>query len=185
MTQLVSLHGFCRIVPGGRSKLSGDDFVATGFPAYGAGGVNGFLPEPEFDEPAVVLSSIGARCGKCFLAEGKWTSLANTQLIFPSPSRADVRFLWHQLNDELRWHRSGTAQPFIKTSDIKNQMVFLPPIEDQRRISAILDKADELRVKRRESLVLADTLAQSLFVDGLGAASDAAELGNYLGSTDS
>ena len=39
----------------------------------------------------------------------------------------------------------------------------LPPMEEQRRIAAILDHADTLRAKRRQSLAKLDTLAQSLF----------------------
>ena len=162
MTYL-ALADFCRIVPGGREKWTGDHFVETGYPAYGAGGLNGFLPEFEFDSPAVVLSSIGARCGKCFFPEGPWSSLANTQLIFPEPERADARFLWFQLNDENRWHRSGTAQPFIKTSDIKKHVVYLPPLEEQKRIAGILDAADQLRTKRQQGIEELDNLTQAIF----------------------
>ncbi len=122
----------------------------------------------EFDEPAVVLSAIGARCGKCFFADGKWVSLANTQLIFPDSGRADCKFLWYQLNDEGRWHRSGTGQPFIKPSDVKAHRVFLPPLPEQRRIAEILDKADALRAKRRAALTQLDTLTQSIFLDMFG-----------------
>jgi restriction endonuclease S subunit len=164
----VPLQNFCRIVQGGRLGLSGNDFVPRGFPAYGAGGVNGYLATHEFDEPAVVLSAIGARCGKCFFADGKWISLANTQLIFPDPTRADCKFLWYQLNDERRWHRSGTGQPFIKPSDVKAHRVFLPPLPEQRRIAEILDKADALRAKRRAALAQLDTLTQSIFLDMFG-----------------
>jgi type I restriction enzyme S subunit len=39
----------------------------------------------------------------------------------------------------------------------------LPPLDEQRRIAAILDKADELRTKRREALAHLDTLTQSIF----------------------
>lgn len=164
----VRLSEFCDIVGGGRRKWTGSDFVADGFPSFGAGGINGYLPEAEFDRPAIVLSSIGARCGKCFIAEGKWSSLANTQLIFPDTERAEPRFLWYQLNDESRWPRSGTAQPFIKPSDVKAHRVFLPPIEEQRRIAAVLDAADALRVKRRQALAKLDTLTQAIFIDMFG-----------------
>lgn len=164
----VSLQEFCRIVQGGRHGLSGNDFVPEGYPAYGAGGMNGFLSSYEFDEPAVILSAIGARCGKCFFAESKWTSLANTQLIFPDRDRVDPKFLWYQLNDECRWHRSGTGQPFIKPADVKSHRVLLPPLPDQRRIAAILDKADELRAKRRAAIAKLDTLTQSIFLDMFG-----------------
>lgn len=162
------LQEFCRIIQGGRSGLSGNDFVPHGIPAYGAGGLNGYLPTHEFDEPAVILSSIGARCGKCFYAEGKWASLANTQLIFPDSKKADVRFLWIQLNDESRWHRSGTGQPFIKPSDVKTHRVLLPPLTEQRRIAEILDRAEALRAKCRVALAQFDTLTKAIFLDLFG-----------------
>ena len=162
------LADFCDISAGGRKKWTGKDFVDHGFPAYGAGGLNGQLPNYEFDQSAIVLSSIGARCGKCFFAEGKWASLANTQLIFPDLNKADPRFLWYQLNDENRWPRSGTAQPFIKPSHIKAHHVYLPSLEEQRRIAAVLDAADELRAKRRQALAKLDTLTQAIFIDMFG-----------------
>jgi len=162
------LHEFCRIVQGGRSGHSGNDFVPEGIPAYGAGGLNGYLPNYEFDEPAVILSSIGARCGKCFCVTGKWASLANTQLIFPDLEEADIRFIWFQLNDEKRWYRSGTGQPFIKPSDVKAHRVFLPPLSEQRRIAQILGKADALRTRRRAMLAQLDELSRSIFLDMFG-----------------
>ena len=164
----VGLGSVSRIVAGGKSGQSGNDFVKVGFPAYGAGGLNGYLDSFEYENAAVVLSSIGARCGKCFFPTGKWSSLANTQLIFPDLKIVDRRFLWYQLNDERRWHRSGTAQPYIKPSDIRSNRVFLPPIPEQRRIAAILDQADELRAKRRSALALLDELADSIFIDMFG-----------------
>ena len=102
MTTFQILEQFCEIVQGGRHKLSGNDFVKSGYPAYGAGGMNGYLATFEFDESAVILSSIGARCGKCFYVEGRWSSLANTQVIFPDKNECDAKFLWYQLNDEKR-----------------------------------------------------------------------------------
>lgn len=46
--------------------------------------------------------------------------------------------------------------------------VHLPPLPEQRRIAAILDRADELRVKRRAAIAQLDTLAQSIFLDMFG-----------------
>ena len=136
-----SLADIATMTQGGKLKLSGKHFVESGYPAYGAGGLNGNLPVAEFDRPAIILSAIGARCGKCFLAEGQWTSLANTRLIFPDPDKADIRFLWYQLNDEARWPRSGAAQPFIRPADVNAHKVYLPPLEEQKRIVAVLDNA--------------------------------------------
>lgn len=166
----VALADVATIHAGGRLGLSGKDFVEGGsVPAYGAAGLNGYVDTAEYEgTDAVILSSIGARCGKCFLAAGTWTTLANTQVIVPDLSKVDPRFLWYQLNDESRWHRSGSAQPFIKPSDVKVHKVFLAPLPEQRRIAAILDHADALRAKRRQLLAHLDTLTQSIFHDMFG-----------------
>lgn len=44
----------------------------------------------------------------------------------------------------------------------------LPPIAEQKRIARVLDAADALRAKRRESLAQLDTLIQSTFLDMFG-----------------
>lgn len=166
---IVELQQFSRILQGGRHGMSGKQFVEEGYPAYGAGGLNGYLPEPEFDQPGIVLSAIGARCGKCFLpAASQWVSLANTQLIFPDPLRADIRFIWYQLNDEESWIRRGAGQPFIRPADVKSRTVFFPPLDEQRRIVAILDKADAIYRKREHAIALADDLLRSAYLHLVG-----------------
>ncbi len=133
---LVRLNKIAEIHSGGRLGLSGSDFVPAGVPAFGAGGSNGFVDVAEYDRDAIILSSIGARCGKCFYVRGRWTSLANTQIILPDAEGVDTRFLWYQLDDEAGWLRSGSAQPFIKPSDVKARLVWLPPLNEQRGIAA-------------------------------------------------
>lgn len=165
----IELQQVAEIIQGGRHKLSGNHFVNEGgFPAFGAGGLNGYLPTAEFDRNAVVLSSIGARCGKCFFAQGQWSSLANTQVILPDEAKVDARFLWYQLNDEKRWPRAGVAQPFIKPSDVKRHLILLPPLDEQKRIAAILDQADALRRKRQSALDRLNQLGQAIFVEMFG-----------------
>ena len=44
----------------------------------------------------------------------------------------------------------------------------LPPLEEQKRIALILDTADEIRAKRRQSIEELDRLAQSVFLDMFG-----------------
>jgi len=44
----------------------------------------------------------------------------------------------------------------------------LPPLNEQRRIAAILDQAETLRTQRRTALALLDSLTQSLFLDMFG-----------------
>ncbi len=56
----------------------------------------------------------------------------------------------------------------LRNEDLDGLEIPLPPLEEQRRIAKILDAADALRAKRRESLALLDKLIQSTFLDMFG-----------------
>lgn len=59
-------------------------------------------------------------------------------------------------------------QASVSIGNLKGIKVTVPSILEQRRIAAILDKADALRAKRREALAQLDRLAQSIFVELFG-----------------
>jgi len=56
----------------------------------------------------------------------------------------------------------------LSLTQIKGLELPLPPLPEQKRIAGILDAADALRAKRRESLAQLDTLLQSTFLDMFG-----------------
>ena len=65
------------------------------------------------------------------------------------------------------------ATPFVtvkhlSVKTLNETRIPLPPLEEQKRIAAILDAADDLRAKRRESLAQLDALLQSTFLDMFG-----------------
>ncbi len=99
----------------------------------------------------------------------RWTSLANTQIMFPNTDRVDIKFLWYQLNDELSWPRSGAAQPFIKPSHVKARIVSVPPLAEQKRIVAILDEAFESIAKATANAERNLANARELFLSELEA----------------
>lgn len=164
----VPLESFCRFSGGGKLKLCKADYVPNGYAAFSAAGQDGFTSRWEFDCPGVVVSSIGARCGKAFLAAGRWTTLANTYAVLPDPEKADARFLWYQLNDEASWHRSGTGQPFIKPTDIKKRLVYLPELSEQRHVVDLLSRAENIVRMRREAEQKAKEIIPALFLDMFG-----------------
>jgi type I restriction enzyme S subunit len=53
-------------------------------------------------------------------------------------------------------------------SEIKKCKIPLPPLEEQRRIAAILDKADGVRRKRKEAIRLTEELLKSTFLEMFG-----------------
>jgi type I restriction enzyme S subunit len=135
------------------------------FPAYSATGQDVFSDHYDFDGDGIVISAVGARCGKCFLASGKWRAIANTHVILPKPEKVKVRFLWYLLNDEAFWIKGGTAQPFVKVLDSLKKRIAVPPLQVQERIVKLLDEADKLQKLRAEADRRTDALVPALFHD--------------------
>jgi restriction endonuclease S subunit len=134
----VKLGEVCE-VSWGNTSITKASYELEGFPAYSATGADGHLPSYEYDREAVVLSAIGARCGKCFRAGGKWTAIKNTIVIFPKDKTdSDVDFLFFYLNREEVWPTDAMAQPFITMGGAQSVLVPLPPLPEQRRIAGIL-----------------------------------------------
>jgi len=91
--------------------------------------------------------------------------------IIPDPKTADTRFLFQALSNQVPnivARGVGGAQPNISQAIIKDLMLALPPLAEQRRIAEVLDKAEALRTKRRAALAQLDSLTQSLFLDLFG-----------------
>jgi len=155
------LGEIAKIYQGGKSGLTKKDYVKSGFSVFSATGPDGFTKKSFDSGNAVILSAIGARCGKCFYAEGKWTAIANTQVIkFDNPITA--RFMYYYLNNESRWPRFGSAQPFIAPSTVKRLKVPFPPLKIQKQIVERLDKIAEAQKLNNELVQKADELFQSL-----------------------
>jgi type I restriction enzyme S subunit len=56
----------------------------------------------------------------------------------------------------------------LNTTIIRDLPFVYPPLEEQRRIAEVLDRAEALRAKRRAALAQLDTLTQSIFLDLFG-----------------
>ena len=139
---------------GGKLGLTKEShYVSNGVPAFSAAGCDGFVEEAEYKETeAVVLSAIGANCGRCFFASGNWTTLANVQAIIPN-AEVDPKYLFYRVNQENFWERSGSAQPFIKPSSIGNSWVAFPQSKArQKKIATILTSIDTA-IEKTEALI--------------------------------
>ena len=92
----------------------------------------------------------------------------------PRDGEIDGRYLTRWLNLQfLQGRFKGMCRQWVNQATVGRDALLslkipLPPLPEQQRIAAILDKADALRAKRREALRKLDTLAQSIFLDMFG-----------------
>ncbi|CAN1541330.1 HsdS Restriction endonuclease S subunits [Burkholderiaceae bacterium] len=73
-----------------------------------------------------------------------------------------------ELLSKLLMSAGGAAQPNLSPKDLAKMEIPLPPLAEQQRIAAILDKAEEIKRKREQAIAKLDELAQSTFVEMFG-----------------
>lgn len=116
------------------------------------------------DTVVFAKSGMSAKLGRVYrLAEPSYV-VSHLATVTPKEN-LDAGYLTHFLvkNPPSRLIPND-AYPSIRLSEIENITIELPLIAEQRRIAAILDKADDIRRKRQETLHLADDLVKSQFI---------------------
>lgn len=107
----------------------------------------------------------------------------------PDSSTVSPRYIYHWFSTPLIQSvvRSfGNRTTSISNLSIKRCLQLelpLPPLAEQRRIAAILDKADAIRQKRRQAISHLDTLTQSIFQDMFGEIETWTTIGELAEST--
>ena len=163
-----SLGEVCNIRSGNSTLIKGRMFSEPGpdrVPAFSASGQDIWCEEAEHHGPGIVISAVGARCGKAFLASGSWTAIANTQ-VARSYGDIDIQFLWYLLNNEDFWVKGGSAQPFVKVKPSLELAVLLPPLAEQERIVAAIEehfsRIDATESTAQTALARLDTLRRAI-----------------------
>jgi type I restriction enzyme S subunit len=139
----------------GDLQVTKSSFISNGFIAYSAAGPDGFREGFDFDQDGIVLSAIGAGCGRTWYAKGRWSCIKNTIRILEKSKDVRLDFLYQQLSDPNAWPKRGSGQPFISQKDARELMVKVPPMSEQARIVQILE---EQLSRLDASLTIADAI---------------------------
>jgi len=143
-----------------------------------------FTTEKEFESFAkrlalqkndVLLTIVGS-IGRAAVIESTPPPLVfqrSVSVIRPKKDQLDSRYLYYVTQSEdfqkqLSRFTNKSSQAGVYLKRLKTANIPLPPLTEQKRIAGILDAADALRAKRRESLAQLDTLLQSTFLDMFG-----------------
>ncbi|MCW3094721.1 MAG: EcoKI restriction-modification system protein HsdS [Chthonomonadaceae bacterium] len=67
--------------------------------------------------------------------------------------------------EEIQKNAIGAAIPHVNGGHLRRLDIALPPLNEQKRIAAVMDRVDALRRQRQEALRLTEKLLQSVFID--------------------
>lgn len=137
-------------------------------PVFGSNGEVGRHDEALTEGPTIVIGRKGSFGEVNFSSRPCWP-IDTTYYVDSTTTKADIRWLTYRLASlGLNKLNKSAAVPGLNRDDAYRQRLLLPPLPEQQRMAAILDKADELRVKRRAATTKLGTLSQSIFVDLFG-----------------
>lgn len=129
-------------------------------------------------QPGTVLLSFKLSIGKVAVAGiPLYTNEAIAALPIRDASRLDSDYLVHALRslDLADGANLAAMGATLNKAKLKEVEIPVPPLDEQRRIAAILDQADALRAKRRQALAHLDTLTNSIFLDMFSAEVESSE----------
>lgn len=89
------------------------------------------------------------------------------------PKMVDSDYFYHVLGSDLIKRRfsalaAGAVVKNLNINLVKGVEILLPPLAEQKRIAAILDKADAIRRKRQQAIQLADEFLRAVFLELFG-----------------
>lgn len=101
------------------------------------------------------------------------TASTGFTVLRPTPGVLESNYLFHWVQtssfvaDMVR-QATGASYPAVSDAIVKESFLPWTRFEEQRRIAAILDKADAVRRKRKQAIALTDELLRSAFLDLFG-----------------
>ena len=152
-----------------RKPVKESERVTGIYPYYGANGLQGWINDYIFDDELILLAEDGGHFnnpdrGVAYKITGK-TWVNNHAHVIKPLEDLNIDYLCRVLeNYDLRTWITGTTRAKLTKGGASEILIPLPPLTEQKRIAQILDKADELRQKRQQSIDKLDELLQACFL---------------------
>lgn len=125
----------------------------------------------------VLLSKIVPHIRRCWVVpkKEKHRQIGSGEWIVFRDERFESNFLKHFLTSDV-FHKqfmntvAGVGGSLVRArpAEVEYIKIPLPPLPEQKRIAAILDKADAIRRKRQQAIQLADDFLRAVFLDMFG-----------------
>ena len=150
------------------------------YPIYGSGGIMGYADKYICEADTVIIGRKGSINSPIFVDTPFW----NVDTAFglrADRSKLIPKYLYYFcLSFDFESLNTTVTIPSLTKTNLLNVEIPLPPLDEQRRIAAVLDKVSDLIAKRREQLDKLDELVKARFVEMFG---DETETGRWPSCT--
>ena len=173
MVEYKKLSELCEILDSKRKPISKKDRISGSYPYYGATGVLDYVDNYIFDEPLILVGEDGAKWGSgeqtAYKIEGKSWVNNHAHVIRPDRAKVVDNYLLYFFNQlDLTPYITGAIIEKLNQEKLRNIIVPLPCIKEQQRIVNILDKAEEIRTKKKLANEKLDEFIDATFYDRFG-----------------
>lgn len=130
------------------------------------------LPEDKYCDDGDLLYAWSASFGPQIWDGGKVIYHYHIWKLELDEEKVDKKYLFHALEYDVEKIKleqgTGSTMIHVTKSAMEERQIPLPPLDEQKRIAAILDKADAIRQKRKQAIALADEFLRSVFLEMFG-----------------
>lgn len=125
----------------GKNVAVGNISEVGEYPCYGGNGIRGYVADYNRDGTYPIIGRQGALCGNINVASGRFFATEHAVVVetFGHTSPAWAALALEQLN--LNQYATATAQPGLSVEKLKVVPVPVPPVDEQERIAAKLNRA--------------------------------------------
>ena len=149
--------------------IAAKDVAQTGkYPVFGATGLVGYLDTFEVEDAYVGIIKDGAGVGKTNIYPAKSSLLGTMQYILPKQN-TDLKYLMYLLRSlNLGCSSAGAAIPHIYFKNYKKSIIPSCSVAQQKLISGLLEKIENLIDLKKNQLFSLDELVKSRFIEMFG-----------------
>lgn len=122
------------------------------YPCFGGNGQRGYVNEYSHSGNYVLIGRQGALCGNVQRVDGTFYATEHAVVVKPK-LEVDMSWAFHILTTmNLNQYASKSAQPGLAVGKLETLRIPIPPLPEQEKIAAILDKFDTLTHSISEGL---------------------------------